>query len=69
MAYCAFYYGLANLGCPGMVTGGRAEVLIRTSSIPQGELDLLSINLNISNVVLEHCWDIDLCDIHVEMKK
>jgi len=31
-----------------------------TSSIPKGKLDMLSINLHISDVVLEHCGDVDL---------
>ena len=43
----------------------RAEtiVILLTSGIPQGQLDVLSINLDIGDIVLEDGWDIDLCDL------
>lgn len=42
--------------------GERAEtiVILLTRRIPQGELNVFAINLNIRNVVLEHGWYIDL---------
>jgi hypothetical protein len=42
--------------------GERAEavVIFLTSSIPEGELDVLAINLNVGDIVLEDGWDVDL---------
>ena len=45
------------LACAGERAGARA---VQTSCIPQCELDLLSINLNIRDVILKHCGDINL---------
>jgi hypothetical protein len=40
----------------------RAEtiVILLTSRIPKGQLDVLSINLNVGDVVLENSGDVDL---------
>lgn len=38
-------------------------VILLTSGIPQGQLDVLSINFDIGDVVLEDGWDVDLCDL------
>jgi hypothetical protein len=42
--------------------GERAEavVIFLASSIPEGELYVLAIDLNVGDVVLEDGWDVDL---------
>ena len=46
----------------GVGVGERAEtvVVFLTGGIPEGELDVLAINLDIGDVVLEDSGDIDL---------
>lgn len=46
----------------GVGVGERAEtiVILLARRIPQGELNVFAINLNIRNVVLEHSWYVDL---------
>lgn len=31
-----------------------------TSCVPKCKFDMLAIDLNICDIVLEHCWDVDL---------
>ena len=51
----------------GVGVGQRTEtvVVFLAGSIPQRELDVLSIHLDIGNVVLEHGRDIDLWGVRV----
>jgi hypothetical protein len=46
----------------GVGVGKRTEtvVVLLASRIPEGELDVLSIDFDIGNVVLEDGWDVDL---------
>lgn len=46
----------------GVGVGERAEtvVIFLTGGIPEGELDVLAINLDIGDVVLEDSGDVDL---------
>jgi hypothetical protein len=46
----------------GVRVGERSEtvVIFLTSGIPEGELDVLAVHLDIGNVVLENGGDVDL---------
>ena len=54
--------GKANKDNVGVGVGERAEtvVILLTSGIPEGELDVLAIDLDIGDVVLEDSGDVDL---------
>jgi hypothetical protein len=54
--------GKADQDNVGVGVGERAEtvVIFLTSGIPEGELDVLAINLDIGDVVLEDSGDVDL---------
>ena len=47
----------------GVGVGERAEtvVILLAGGIPEGELDVLAIDLDIGDVVLEDSGDVDLC--------
>jgi hypothetical protein len=57
--------GKANQDNVRIGVGERAEtvVILLAGSIPEGELDVLAVNLDIGDVVLEHGGDIDLWGI------
>jgi len=40
--------------------GPETIVIFLASGIPKGEFNVLSVDFNVCDVVLEHCWDIDL---------
>ena len=44
----------------GVAEGSEPVVVFLAGRIPQGELNVLSVNLHIGNVVLEHGRDVDL---------
>lgn len=54
--------GEANQDNVGVWVGEWAKtiVIFLASSIPQGQLNVLSIDLDIGNIVLEDSWDVDL---------
>ena len=54
--------GEANENDVGIGVGERAKAIVvfLTGGIPQGELNVLSIDLHIGDVVLEHGRDVDL---------
>ena len=54
--------GKANQDNVGVGVGERAEtvVIFLTSGIPEGELDVLAINLDVGDIVLEDSGDVDL---------
>ncbi len=54
--------GEANQDDVGVWVGERAKtvVIFLTGGIPQSQLDVLSINLDIGDVVLEDGWDVNL---------
>jgi hypothetical protein len=54
--------GKADEDYVGVGVGERAEtvVIFLTGGIPEGELDVLAVNLDIGNVVLEDSGDVDL---------
>lgn len=54
--------GEADEDYVGVWVGERTEtvVILLASRIPKSQLDVLSIDLNIGNIVLEDGWDVDL---------
>lgn len=40
--------------------GPETIVIFLASGIPKGELNVLAIDFHVCDVVLEHCWDVDL---------
>lgn len=55
--------GKADQDNVGVGVGERAEtvVILLAGGIPEGELDVLAIDLDIGDVVLEDSGDVDLC--------
>ena len=55
--------GKADEDNVGVGVGERAEtvVILLAGGIPEGELDVLAIDLDIGDVVLEDSGDVDLC--------
>jgi hypothetical protein len=47
----------------GVGEGAETVVILLTGGIPEGELDVLAVNLDVGNVVLEDGGDVDLCRI------
>ena len=48
-----------NMGV-GIREGAETVIILLTGRIPQGELDVLSVNVDIGDVVLENGGDVDL---------
>lgn len=46
----------------------KLTIVLLTSGIPKGELDLLAIDLDIGNVVLKDSRDVDLCIVAVSVQ-
>lgn len=44
----------------GVGQGAETVVIFLTSGIPEGELDVLAVNLNVGDVVLEDSGNVDL---------
>jgi hypothetical protein len=55
--------GEANQNNVRVGVGERAEtvVIFLASGIPEGELDVLAVNLDVGDVVFENGGDVDLC--------
>lgn len=43
----------------GIAEGPETIVVFLASGIPKGEFNVLSVDFDVCDVVLEHCWDID----------
>lgn len=43
--------------------GPETVIVLLASGIPEGELDVLAVNFDVCDVVLEHCWDVDLVTV------
>ena len=57
--------GKANQDNVGVGVGERAEtvVILLTSGIPEGELDVLAIDLDVGHIVLKNGGNVDLCPV------
>jgi len=47
--------------CGARIRSNNALVVLLSGGIPERELDLLSVDLDIGNIVLENGRDVDLC--------